>query len=162
MSKARLLEEIQAERNHLRALIAPLSDEQMCQPVFEGQRSIKDILVHITAWEQRCIRWIEASLRGETPERPEPGYAWEDIDRLNERTFVENQHRPLQDVLADSARSYEQLLEEVRSLSEEDLTDPDRFAWTEGEQLAWYIGANSFEHYHEHGDQIYAWLHSLK
>jgi hypothetical protein len=160
--KDELLEAIQTERNHFEALIAPLSDEQMCQPALGGQRSVKDILAHITAWEQRCIGWIEAGLRGETPARPEPGYAWEDIDLLNEHTYLEHQHRPLQDVLADSHRSYQQLLEQVRTLSEEDLVDPERFPWTEGELLAWYIGANSFEHYHEHGDEIYAWLHSQK
>lgn len=158
--KAELFAAIQAERAHLEKLLSLLSDERMCQPALDGQRSVKDLLAHITAWEQRCLGWIEAGLRGETPTRPEPGYAWEDIDRLNERTYLANQHHPLHDVLADSRRSYQQLLALVQALSEEDLTDPDRFPWTEGELLAWYIGANSFEHYHEHGDQIYAWINS--
>ena len=65
--KAELLAAIQEERAHLERLLSPLSEEQLCQPVLGGQRSVKDILAHLTAWEQRCISWVEAGLRGETP-----------------------------------------------------------------------------------------------
>jgi len=47
------------------------------------------------------------------------------------------------------------LLAQVQGLSEADLTEPHRFAWTEGgTSLVTYVGANSYEHYHEHAEQI--------
>jgi len=146
---------MQSERANLESLIAPLSDEQMCLPALDGQRSVKDVLAHIAAWERRCVDWIKAGLRGETPSLPEAGYGWEDIDRLNEKTFQENRERPLQEVLADSHQAYKLLLAEVQGLSEADLIEPQRFAWTEGRtSLVPYVAANSYEHYDEHAEQI--------
>src|SRR5438477_8420769 len=123
MQKREVIEAIQSERAHLESLLASMSAEQMCQRVLDGQRSVKDILAHIADWERRCIVWIEAGLHGETPERPEQGYTWKDIDALNERTFLENKDRPLLEVQVDSRRAYEQFLGQVQSLSDEDITD---------------------------------------
>ena len=51
--------------------------------------------------------------------------------------------------------AYEMLLAQVQGLSEADLTEPHRFAWTEGgTTLVTYVAANSYEHYHEHAEQI--------
>ncbi len=158
MNKAEVLENIKTERAHFESLLAPLSEEQMCQAVLEGHWSIKDILAHIVVWEQRCLGWIESSLHGGTPAIPEPGATWADLDRLNERDFLSNQNRPLQDVLADFHRSYQQFLEQIEALSEEDITVPQRFSWMHGESLIPAIAANSYDHYNEHGEQIYAWL----
>ena len=158
MQKSEVIEAIQSERAHLDSLLASMSAEQMCQRVLSGQRSVKDILAHIADWERRCTGWIESGLRGETPERPEQGYEWKDIDALNERIFIENKDRPLHDVQVDSRHAYEQFLGQVQSLSDEDLNDPTRFAWTQGEPLIPYIAANSYEHYREHAEQIHAWL----
>jgi hypothetical protein len=88
INKAEVLEAMQTEHTNLESLLTTLSDEQMCLPTLEGQRSIKDVLAHIADWELRCAGWIEAGLRGETPATPETGYTWEDIDRLNEHTFA--------------------------------------------------------------------------
>jgi hypothetical protein len=162
VSRAEVLEAMQTERANLESLLTTLSDEQMCLPMLEGERSIKDILAHIADWELRCASWIETGLRGETPARPETGYTWDDIDGLNERTFIENQNRPLPEVLAISHQAYQQLLAQVRSLSEEDITNPNRFPWTENEPLATSIAANSYWHYHEHAEQIQASLEDMK
>src|SRR6266702_4374605 len=158
MDKATVLEKKQTERADLDALLAKLSDEQMCQATLEGQRSIKDILAHITAWERLCTGWIQCALRGETPETLVVNATDEDVDRLNERTFLEHQNRPLQDVLAESHQTYQQFLEQVQALSEEELNDPNRYPWTEGRSLVPFIAANSYDHYREHIEQIRAWL----
>src|SRR5438270_9215065 len=117
MDKATLLATIQSERADLDALLAKLSPEQMCQTMTDSQWSIKDVLAHLAAWERRCVTWIEAGLHGETPERPAPGFKWEDLDRLNEQTFLENRDLPLDDVQAISRQAYEQLVTTVQALS---------------------------------------------
>lgn len=163
LDKMQVLEAMQSERVYLESLIAPLSDEQLCLAALDGQRSVKDVLAHIAAWERRCVGWIETGLHGETPSLPEAGYEWEDIDGLNEKTFQENLDRSLQDVLADSHQAYELLLAEVHRLSEADLTEPRRFAWTEGgTSLVPYVAANSYEHYHEHAEQIREWIEKVQ
>ncbi len=158
MEKAQVLEAITSERNHLDSLIAPLSDAQLCQPGLAGGWSVKDVLAHIAAWEKRCLDGIETGLRGGTPIWPEAGYTWQDTDRLNEETFQENKDRSLEDVQTESRKSYEQFLALVERLSDEDLNDPQRFPWTEGESILAFIADNSYNHYREHSEQIRAWL----
>jgi hypothetical protein len=160
MDKAAVLENIQKEHANLESILAPLSDEQICEATLEGKRSVKDILAHITAWERLCTGWLACALRGETP-APETlnlGATEEDVDRFNEQTFLENKDRSLPDVLADSRASYQQFLEKVQALSEEDLTEPHKFSWAEGRSLVPFIAANSYDHYQEHAEQIRKWL----
>lgn len=158
MDKANVLETMQAERAKLDGLLATLSAEQMCQTALEHEWSVKDVLAHIATWERRCVNWIQAGLRGERPDKPEKGYTWEELDTLNEKTFLGNRERTLDDVQADSHLAYQQLLEQVQALSEDDITNPQRFPWTDGRGLIPFIAANSYEHYQEHFEQIHKWL----
>jgi hypothetical protein len=43
-------------------------------------------------------------------------------------------------------------------MPEDDLMNPDRFAWSQGEPLWEAIAGDTYEHYHEHIAQIQAWL----
>ena len=145
------------ERN-LYELLETLSDEQMCQATLENQWSVKDVLAHIAAWEKRCVGWIQAGLRGEKPDKPEAGYTWEVVDRLNEKTFQENRERPLNAVQAAYRQAHQEMLAQVQALSEDDITNPQRFSWTNGRNLVPYIAANTYEHYQEHVEQIRKWM----
>ena len=158
MDKSRVLEEIQTARAEFDAMLAKLSDEQLCDVTLDGGRSVKDVLSHIAVWERRCAGWIEATIRGETPERPEPGITWAQMDELNERDFLRARDDTLQEARDDYRRSYQQLLALVRSMAEEDFGETHRFSWWQGEPISTVIAANSFEHYREHEEQIRAWL----
>ena len=158
MDKAKLQEMIQSDRAQLDELLATLSAEQMCQTTLENQWSVKDVLAHIAAWEKRCVGWIQAGLRREKPDKPEAGYTWEVVDKLNEKTFQENRERPLNDVQAEYRQAHQEMLAQVQALSEDDITNPQRFSWTNGRGLVPYIAANTYEHYQEHIKQIREWL----
>jgi hypothetical protein len=158
MNKAEAMELIQSERQALESVLAELSEEQMSQPGVENSWSVKDILAHITDWESRMVQWIAESLRGEVPQRPAPGMTWDDLDRLNEQTYLLNKDRKLGDVLADFHRSYERAFDVVEALTEEDLIDPRRFAWREGNPLWHMVAGNMWEHYQEHRESIEKWL----
>ena len=158
MDKTGLLEMIQSDRAQLDGMLATLSTEQMRQATLEHDWSIKDVLAHIAAWERRCVGWIQAGFRGEQPDKPEAGYTWEDINKLNEKTFQENRNRSLDDVQSDYRQSYQQILAQVHALSEDEITNPQRFSWTNGRTLVPYIAANTYEHYQEHIKQIREWL----
>jgi hypothetical protein len=158
MDKSHVLAEMQAGRAEFDALLAQLSDEQMLDTTLDGGRSIKDVLSHIAAWQRRCAGWIETTLRGEIPERPEPGVTWEQMDELNERNFLRTRGDTLQEARDDFRRSYQQLYDLLKSMPEEDFGEAHRFSWWEGEPISLVIASNSFEHYREHEEQIRAWL----
>jgi hypothetical protein len=156
MDKTTLLNTIQTEYAHFEALVAPLDEAQLCRVPRAGEWSIKDIMAHIAAWEQSCARWLEECVRGETPqpsERTEVG--------VNDRLYREHRDRSLAEVRALLQHTHQQFLHQVnlltQTLSEEDLNAPHRFAWTEdwpGASLIAVIADNSYEHYHDHAEQI--------
>lgn len=155
MDKPTLLNMLQTNRALFDELVAQISEERMLGPLEDDFRSGKDILAHTTAWEQRLIQWLKAAAQGEIPQVPEPDATWDDMDRLNAQTLIRNQNRLLQEVMDESRRSFEQLLEEVESFSEEDLIDLHRFNWLdeelEGEPLWRAIAAGpGLAHYQDH------------
>ena len=161
MDKSHVLEEMQAGRAEFDALLAQLSDEQMLDGALDGGRSVKDVLSHIAVWERRCAVWLEVSLRGELPERPEPGVTWDKMDELNERDFLRTRDDTLQEARDDYRRSYQRLYDLLKTMPEEDFGESHRFSWWEGQPISMVIAANSFEHYREHEEQIRAWLRTV-
>jgi len=158
MSKEKLIKEIQIERLHLERTLEKISRQQMINPGVMDDWTVKDLLAHITIWEQRMVRWLEQTVRDEVPEMLPPGMTWDDLDRWNEQTYQKHRHRDLDEVLADFELSYPQALSAAQDISEEDLIDPDRYAWRDGRPLWAMVAANTSWHYKEHEETITTWL----
>ena len=154
MNKSEFLHTLQAERQRLEDKLAGLSEAQLTRHEAPEAWSIKDHLAHLTYWEQYMLDKIRRAVdQGETPQ-------WvtdEEETNINARVYAENQGRPVKDVLAGMRRSLAQVVEQVQALSEEDLTDPNRFAWMKGVPLCKYIADEAYdEHYREHLKDLFA------
>jgi hypothetical protein len=161
MSKEQLIDEIQIERLHLEKTLEKISAQQMITPGVMDNWTVKDLLAHITVWEQRMVRWLEQTVRDEVPEMLPPGMTWDDLDQWNEQTFQKHRHRDLDDVLTDFELSYPQALSAAQAISDEDLIDPDRYAWRVGRPLWVMVAANTSWHYKEHKETLTSWLEGL-
>jgi hypothetical protein len=149
MKKGELLSAIRDERRRLDELIAPLDDDDLTTTgVIDGQ-SIKDLLAHITAWEQLCLTWVRTDHRGDEP------FTDESLNALNAKMYEQDRTRPLAEVQARARSSYAEILEMVDEQPEAALAKPPR--WSE-RTLEEVIRANTDEHYREHADQIDVWL----
>ena len=161
VTKAQLLELIRRERAAWEALLADVGESRMTRPGVVGDWTFKDVAAHLTAWRQRVVNRLRAAQRGERP-APAPwiaaGIPAED-DPINDWIYRANRDRPLADVLRESRESLEQLEAAAQALSEQDLTDPQRFSWMEGTSLSEAIFGNSMDHFHEdHEPELRAWL----
>lgn len=162
--KPALIARTRRERGRLDDAIGALPPARLTEPAFNDGWSVKDALAHVTAWEQRCLGWIEASLRGEDPaDRREFAAAADDeqkraavVHGFNARVYSQNRTRPLDDVLAAYRRSFAELMRTLDSLSDDDLFNGQRFPWTGGHPLAAFVRGNADEHYAEHARQIEA------
>lgn len=155
---AELIELIRRERAALENTLSRLDEEQLLQPLGSDGWTVKDLLAHITIWEQRMVQWMRESLRGYTPERPAPGMTWDDLDRLNQINYEESKDRSLDSVLGEFNRSHHQVLQIVGELTQEDLFDPQRFAWRNGDPIWHMVAANTWWHYREHNETIRSWM----
>lgn len=163
-NKRELIASIRRERGRLDDAIGAVPVERLEEPLLEDGMSVKDVMAHVTAWEQRALGWFRAAHNGETPEdRREfvtasiDEAAWQGrIDAFNKRVFDENHSRPLEDVLSEYRRSFGEYQQAVEGLSDEDLFGAWRFEWMNGRALAAAVRGNSDEHYQEHAEQIEA------
>jgi hypothetical protein len=162
MSKDKLLVEIQSKRERLESTLARVPADQMITPGVIDEWTVKDLLAHITVWEQRMIRWLAEAVRDVEPQMLPPGMTWDDLDQWNEQTYQKHRPRPLQEVLTGFNLSYPQALEAVKEVSEKDLIDSERFTWREGSPLWVMVAANTFWHYSEHNEALETWLRELE
>ncbi len=147
MNKTELLEKVFTSRREFEALLAQFSAEQMLQATLPGGWTAKDALAHIAWWERRAHVVVSAVSQGREPE-----YSLDegDVDKRNRQTYEEHRLRPLTEVRHEEAEAYLALVALAESLSDDDLSNPDKFAWTKGKPLNVLVVWNTFGHYDEH------------
>ena len=155
IGKQALVARAREERAALDEVYTKLTEDELCAPVLAGDRSMKDVLAHITAWERRVVTAIAIGRAGETPPWPERGFNPWDTDRLNERDFLANRERPLADVLAEAHSTYDEYVALIESFSPDEIAG--ELPYTPGIKLEQIIRGHADEHYREHLDAIEAW-----
>lgn len=156
MNKTELLSRVHSERERLETALAGVDEARMSEAgLYDNKWSVKDMLAHIGWWEQRATRIIDAVIHGQTPQGSVDS---ENIDETNAKVYQENRARSLSDVRQTEHEAYQKLLLLTESLSEADLFDPQRFAWTKGQPLANWVMWNTYEHYAEHLVELQSWL----
>ena len=151
MNKADLLSNMRAGHARLEKLIDKLSEEQMLAPRLHGDWSGKDLLAHLGFWEQKMAEYCQMLRNGENPRETVGEY---DVDAINAAAFAEHHQQSLDEVRRFERVSFQRLLDQAENASEEDLVDPQRFAWLKGATLGGWIEGNSYGHYEEHQDDL--------
>jgi hypothetical protein len=160
LNKMMLLDKIRAEYSAFAAFLAFLSEAQMTRAGADGAWSVKDVLAHLTAWQQRLLDILHAAQQGREPAAPVRALTDEEIDRLNAQFYAAARLRPLNDVQAAFHATYQQIIAAILALANEDVMAPRRFAWLGDTPLWQIISGNTYEHYQEHCRTIRAWLNS--
>ena len=155
MNRPTLITLLQDNHSRFEQALSKVNPAYLTEPLSFDQRSVKDILVHLTTWEQRLIRWLREAACGEAPAIPEPGLTWADMDRLNEETLRQNSQRPLDDILSAWQRSFQALLVQIDAFSDADLFETGRFAWMADEHGTYplwdmIVAGPGCCHYHDH------------
>ena len=146
-TKDQLLTAMQTEHERLEQALAGLTPEQLSATNPITRWAIKDVLAHIFEWEQMCLSWHTAGLKGLTPAVPGEGFKWSQLPALNKQIYEKHRDRPLAEILKDFRRSYQQMLKTVPVISEDDLFTPGRYAWTKTSTLGAYFISATSSHY---------------
>lgn len=153
MNRDELLGAIKRDRDIFDGLVGRVPEGRMTERALDSGWSVKDVLAHIAAWEQLCLKWIKENKREElTAGTDNDGQ----VDALNARLYAANRDRSLKEVREESRHSYEQMVAAVEWLSDADIAvEP---GWAPGRELWQIIDANSADHYREHIEQLSRWL----
>ena len=157
-TKQELLDAIAQEYARLVGLVEQFDADKRTVPLVDAL-SLKDLIAHITDWEDYALKRLRASALGEVlPLRVPDG----DFDRVNAEIYATHKDRAWSDIWLDFARTHEETLAEVAALSEDDLFNPDRqqavtgLPNRAGEAAFGLIEGNSSNHYWEHANEIEA------
>lgn len=148
-TKTGLLATIQTDYQALLDLVQRFSPVEQQTSGVNGEWAIKDLLTHLTAWEELFLGWYRAGARGETPATPAPGHTWgwKSLGELNQRIFLQHQGESPIAAAKALAASHEQVVALIQTLSEEELFTPGRYSWLGKATLEASIRANTYNHY---------------
>jgi hypothetical protein len=143
---ARQLRQLDAAWTALGDSYAGLDDDQLVEPGVVEDWSVKDILAHVTTWEEEALRHLPLIIAGGTP----PRYAEQGgIDAFNARATEAGRRRSLAEVLRRRDETHARLVEFIR----------DQPAGTFGgrTRARRRLRLDTYGHYPEHTEAIRAW-----
>jgi hypothetical protein len=161
--KKQILKMLKEEFNRWEELLASMSEAQITNPQLPSNRSIKDVMAHLWAWQQRSIARMEAALHNREPEFPKWPEALDpepegEPDELNAWIYETNREKPWSRVYGDWRAGFLRFLELGEAIPEKDLLDPGRYPWLEGLPLSAVLLGSYAHHHQEHFEPLLAWL----
>jgi hypothetical protein len=147
-SKKDLIDQIESEHAALLAIVESIPRSRYAEAGVWGEGwTIKDLLAHLTEWEQMFLCWYRDGLADRQPAMPAEGYKWSELPRLNREIWRKHRRTSWKRVREAFDRSYEEILSLGKSLSQRQLLTPGVFPWTKKHPLTTYLGANTCSHY---------------
>ena len=138
--------------------IAPLSTAALVEPRLANHWSVKDLLAHLTWWDQWLLVTIHTDeVPGQPPQMPPlfaeipPTQHW--AEEMNAKVYAYNRSRPLGEIQEEFTQTRQRLLERVARLSLADLYDPNGLSARIGQPVAPLV-LGIYEHYEEHAHQL--------
>jgi len=144
------------------ALLASLSAKQIAAPMLPSEWTVKDVMVHLWAWQQRSIARMQAALEGHEPIFPRwnpqlDADAVASTDQVNDWIYQANRGRSWAEVHQMWQDGFLRFLELGGKVAEIDLLDSERYPWLKGNPLA-LVQLGSYDHHKEHLEKLQAWL----
>lgn len=147
MNKGQLIERIERAWREFTASYEGLSDAELTEPGVTGDWSIKDIIAHVSAWEEEALRYLPIIMRGDRVPRYKSLYG--SIDAFNAQMVEQSRDRSLEEVLLHQAYVHQQLLSFLETVPEEHIARENRFRRR--------LRLDTYGHYPEHSRAIRSW-----
>lgn len=147
MNKTDLIKRIIHERGELETVIHQLNPAQMETPTVPDGWTVKEVMGHITFWEQNLLADFAGLARGEPVRELNSS---DEINALNDGMRKKNAVMMLSQVKEEFELSGRQLLDWLHALPEAELDRP--FAY--GMNLGEFVEEDTWKHYREHRDMV--------
>jgi hypothetical protein len=126
---------------------------RIAEPGAAGHWSVKDMIAHITWYEQEMIELIGSRVLTGSPWWEKP------LDERNALIYEANKNRLLEDIWSDATKTHMRLVQLLPMLNDEAMTNIHVFKNMPEEWVPWeIIAGNTFWHYREHAGDIRKWL----
>jgi len=120
--------------------------------------TLKDVLAHLTSWQEVTLARLVAARLNEEPEYPEwfPGEEPETdeaTDHVNAKIYKNFENQSLGEIKIQWEQRFSEILLVCSLISEQEFSEPDRYQWINGYPLVAVLNG-TLEHHREHRDLI--------
>lgn len=146
MDRRQLLGRIETAWTALKASYAGLADARMTEPGVMGEWSVKEILAHVTTWEEEALKALPVMLAGgKTPRYIQYG----GIDGFNAQMSERKRGLALADALRQLDETHQRLIAYLQRVPEEHFARETRFRHR--------LRLDTYSHYPLHSTAIREW-----
>jgi len=147
VTRDQILRKLEAAWRDFEDAYAGLTPAQLRMPGVTGPWSVRDIIAHVTWWEEEALAHLPVIRRGERPPRYSTRYGG--IDAFNALRTAERRDLSLADVLRQHHDVHARLIRYVRHAPDELFTTETRFRHR--------LRMDTYSHYPIHARAIRAW-----
>lgn len=151
MRKQQVLDKLEKAWTDFENSIAGLSDEQQEQPGVTENWSVKDLIAHVSWWEEEALKHLPHIRQGITPPRYKDAYGG--LDAFNALMTEQRHAIPLVEVKKLHLDSHRRLVEYLQAAPDELFTTETRFRRR--------LRLDTYSHYPEHTRAIRDWRQRL-
>ena len=153
-----ILPRIEQSIHRLIQMVASMPPAQTQAPLLPEGRSVKDVLGHLTWWDQWLLLTLPPVPGASAPaitlplaEQIPASNRW--ADEMNAKVLIYNRSRDFSALWGELNATCDLLLRRVSQLSDQDLYDPEGIAALIGQPVAPLI-CGIYEHYEEHAQEF--------
>jgi DinB superfamily len=147
VERAQLLMRLEREWEALKSSYAGLTTAEMLEPGAAGQWSVKDLIAHVTWWEEEALTHLPLILSGGRP--PRYSVAYGGIDAFNAKMMEPKSSLPLAEVIRQRDATHHRLTDFLQSVPTAQLAGETRFRRR--------LRLDTYGHYRQHAEAIRAW-----
>jgi hypothetical protein len=142
----RVLERLDRAWTVFQESYAGLSDAEMLQPGVTDDWTVKDILAHVTTWEEEALKYLPLIVEGGRP----PRYVtYGGIDAFNARKTEQKRVMSLAQVRRDMEETHRHLVDLIHNLPSDQLRGETRSRRR--------LRLDTYSHYPEHTKVLREW-----
>lgn len=147
MRKQQVLDKLEKAWYEFNASFAGLSEAQLERPGVTENWSIKDLIAHISWWEEEALKHLPHIREGITPPRYKDVYGG--LDAFNALMSEQKRAFALDEVRQLSAEIHQRLIDYLEGIPDELLATETRFRRR--------LRLDTYSHYPEHTQAILEW-----
>jgi len=147
MDRQKVLKQLDKAWTAFKESYAGFSDSQLTERGVTGNWSVKDIIAHVTWWEEEALKHLPLIIKGSRPPRYSVQYGG--INAFNAQMTEQKQALSLSDVLRQQDETHGRLISYIQSVPERQFTRETR--------VRRRLRLDTYSHYPKHAKAIRAW-----
>lgn len=113
----------------------------------DRDKTIADVICHLHEWHVMMKNWYDIGMSGKKPAIPAEDVTWATLPVLNHRIYEKHKGTELADAMALLNKSHKEMIEIIKSHTDDDLFTKKKYVWTGTTSLGAYLVSATSSHY---------------